>query len=262
MKRLLLIMLTFVTFASAQEIDTTKGSTTINPIEQAFNSAKIVICFDDIPRSFWKNQNNYGTMFLNCFLLDGSNTLTRKVIKEMRVYDPYGSNWVITPDVFKLRIGNWGNFYSTKYSFDGSVLPLGEYIIEIIDTDGLVYRREIELSDFSGNITSNSSFIYSSDYTGKTRHGYIKSIDRPIITRFQVNNDNVILDFKINDLRVKNAGISFYDESKKYIGSYEFFYNAFSDQIRKEVNNGDVLFIDGSINKIILNSRNIRFEEN
>jgi len=262
LKTSILAMLTLTSLLSAQEFNPVKATSAITAIEEAFNSAKIIICIDDIHESFWTNPNVQGSMFINYFLLDGTNTLTRKVVKEMLLYDPYGASWSEIPDVFKLRLGSWGNFYSTRYSFDGSVLPLGEYFIEISTTDGLVYRRGIRISDFSSHIAASDTFIYSAVYSGKVRQGYINSIARPIVTSFVADDEAVLIDFKVNDPRVRNAAIAFYDENKKYVGGYEYFYNSFSDQIRHEVNNGEKIHIDGSINKISLESKDISFEAN
>lgn len=259
---LLIVLLAVSSIASAQETNPTIASAADNPIEKAFNAAKIIICLDDMPRSFWTSSNTMGSMFLNCFLLDQSNILTGKVINEMKVFDNFGANWIIKPEVFKTRLGNWANLYSRRYSFDGSVLSLGEYTIEIVATDGLTYRRSINLSEYSSNITSLDAFIYSSDYNGRVRQGYIKAIERPIITKLSVNDEKIIIDFTVNDHRVKNAGIAFYDENKMYLGSYEYFYNSFSDQIRQEVNNGEKIFIDGTINNIIINSNDIILVDN
>jgi hypothetical protein len=256
---LLISCSTFPNNESSTSLTTTKNDEYNSQIEQAFQNSIIVMRFDDIPGSYWKKRTGNQTMFFNLFINDTTKFLNDKVIKKLSISDTYGRTWEITPEYDGFRIGEWGNFYTTDLSVDGSVVSLEQYKLVLITMGDKTYTRTINPSI---NMNSGTKkYIYSCSYKGKLTNEYLNSLARPVIHSSKVANNQIEIDFSVTDYRVKNTCIIFFNKNNDSIASTTRLYNAFSEQIHPILNNGEYFNTEGKINHALISESDIDINE-
>jgi hypothetical protein len=220
----------------------------IDVVEQAFLDSKVVIIFNDLSPSFWHEKPLKESMHFDCFLDDKTGVLTHNCINKFSIYDSYGHKWNQTIKYDRLRIGDWNKNFTPEFSYNGSVLLIDKYNIEITTVGGKVYKKEIYPYKINKNIPIQAEYIYSNEYSGKVTDKYIKALNRPIITSGSLGGSEFEITFTINDKRVMNASVEFFDGNKERIGWSSLFYNEFSEQTVPFLNNGNRMNIDGKEN--------------
>jgi hypothetical protein len=200
-------------------------------------------------------------MFLNVFVFYQGATLDSSVIREMKIYDKNGVNWTKTPEVTPNYVGGWSRFRTADYSVNYSVLSLSEYTIEITLTDGKVYRRKYDPPDPEIGVSNTKKYIYSADYKGRKDDEYVQCLPRAEIKESIIEDDLIRLVFSVDDHRVNNGYVQFYDKDKKYLARVSQFKNAYSLEVAPYLNQGTALFVDGTDNKLSIAQRDLEFSK-
>lgn len=228
-------------------------------IEEAFMKAKIVMTLDDYPYSLWKETIENQSMFFRVYLIDYNGILSRNAIAKMRVFDNFGTHWDQTLSTSGLRIGSVRNNFSSTYSFNGSLLSVEPYRIEIETKNGKILRRTYNPKQHLRSDEKEMRYIFSNEYAGKVLSSYKKTLDRPVVTAAYMNDTHLNIEFSVKDPRVRNMSLDFYSKDKEYIGWTKFFYNAFSDETMPALNGGEKLRVDGTTNTVALPLNYINF---
>jgi len=224
-----------------------------------FTDMRVQFVFEDIDPKFW-SKPTAGSMHLNIFMFYQGATLDSSVIKEMRIYDKNGVNWTRSPKVTPNYVGDWSRSITSNYSINYSVLSLSEYTIEITMTDGRVYRRKYDPPDPEIGGTNTKKYIYSADYNGRKDDEYVQCLRRAEVKESAIEDDLIRLVFSVDDHRVNNGYVTFYDKDKKYLAQAQF-KNAYSLEVAPYLNRGTALFIDGRDNELSIAQTDLAFSK-
>jgi hypothetical protein len=262
MKRKCIFYLAFIVLAfsiAAEEIGPQSNLTIDDPVKKAFDNAKVILCFDNKPTSFWQDDGSGATMFITCFIIDKSRTITNSVISEINLYGTYGVCWGVNTTIDGITIGEWERRYSFEFSLDGSVLPVDNYTLELITTNNQIYQRELTLSEISPSLSATDKFIVSNEYSGTFNQGFIKALDRPSISKAIINDRMLEIEFTVNDPRIHNFDLTFYDNNLDSVVNIEYVYNGITGQILPNVNDGQDLYFDGKTNRVEFNLDTLKY---
>jgi hypothetical protein len=223
-----------------------------------FTDMRVQFIYEDIDPTYWTKPTT-GSMFLDVFVFYQGATLDSSAVKEMRIYDNNGISWTKSPDVTPKYVGGWSRSKTAHYSVNYSVLSLSEYTIEIAMADGSVYRRKYDPPDPEIGGSNTKKYVYSVDYKGKKDDEYVQGLRRPQIKESIIENDLIRLVFSVDDHRVKNGYVEFYDKDKKYLARVPQFKNAYSLEIASYLNRGTDLFVDGTDNELTIAQTDLEF---
>ncbi len=233
------------------------------PVQKDTNTDTFLIIFrfENIPTSYWSYNKTSATMLFNCFIYDNTNVFpdNEELLTTMTNED--SSFWSYRTNISNRTILKWLNFYSPKYSYDGSVLPLGKYDIEITDKNGNKIHKIIDTTNILKYHDKSFKYIYSPNYTGSINTDYVPALSRAIITSIVKTKDKITVIFSCNDDRIQNGCVNFFDNTGQ-VNYTSYFYNTYSKQKSPFLNNGNGLNIDGTENTITLNISDIFFKEN
>jgi hypothetical protein len=137
-------------------------------------------------------------------------------IDEIDVIHPTGvKTWYLEED-YNSDGGYWGGWY--YYDQDNPhAVALGTYTVAVRDSAGHEINGSISFN--SPGSSSSSGFIYSEDYVlgGGSTAGGEPMISRAANVTGILNPDNLSISFTVDDDRVVNGWIWFYDSSFEYV---------------------------------------------
>lgn len=223
-------------------------------LKKSFENSYIYMQFIDLPKGYWTVPNANHSMVFNIFLIDKTHVLSPSNVEKIRIRDSKDGYWTLIPEYDRNSVGKWANFYSFDYSVDATVLSLEMYIVELISKNGKTYTRELYPME-NMNIKMDNKiirFIYSNTYEGKIKPDYLKSLERCVINSVKRINAEIDIRFSVNDERVKNGEINFYDDEQNYLGCTNNFFNGYSEQVHPSLNYGNYFYTDGEENIIRL----------
>ena len=207
---------------------------------------------ESIDPSFWtKRGDNSNATALRNFWIYASDPDGIEDIIYVSVTDPGGTNWTLRDnDTGKDHyddegefFGGWRRYYDTDQP---NAVILGQYTVLVRDSAGNEVTDTISVN--SPGTNSGSDFIYSENYTGLTS-GSIEMLKRATIIDVMKGQDDMTLQFQVDDSRVFNGFIWFYDDSTNYI--------TWSGLIKNKVNEGVGFFKDGTTNTLKIQSSDL-----
>lgn len=172
-------------------------------------------------------------------------------ITYVEVSNPEGSSWTLRDnstgkDFYDEEgdfFGGWRRHYSSSYPH---VVYLGQYTALVRDSAG---NEATDTFSFpKPGSTSGNGFVYTEDYTGSTAGG-IEMIKRATITNGTKGVNDITIEFQVNDSRVYNGYVWFYDSFAEYITWSDFFKNS--------INGGAGLNVDGTTNTLVIQSADL-----
>ncbi len=208
---------------------------------------------DNIDKSYWTKwgyTDVWGTAFFNIWVEandpDGIDDITY-----VEVSDPEGWYWVLRDSSTGIDLydpeggffGGWRLWYSSSYP---NAVYLGQYTALVRDSDG---NEATDTQFFSRpGSTSGNGFVYSEDYKGITTGG-IEMIKRANIISKTKEADDITIEFQVDDSRVFNGFIWFYDSSAEHI--------TWSGYFKNTINGGAGLNVDGTTNTLVIQSSDL-----
>ena len=203
-------------------------------------------CTENIDESYWTKwgYTGGGTAYFDIWV-EASDPDGIDDIEYVEVSNPEGLYWVLRDsetgkdhyDPEGGFFGGWRRYYSAGHPHR---VLLGQYTALVRDSKGNEATDTLSFNE-PGSL-SGSGFLYSEDYTGSTSGG-IKMLQRAIITNATKGISDVTIEFTVDDTRVYNGYVWFFDVSAEYITWSDFFKNT--------INSGAGLNTDGFTNNIL-----------
>jgi hypothetical protein len=235
---------------------------TMQPVDnQILQNVFVIFRFENIPTTYLTNNNTLSTMFFNCFLYDEKNIIANNELELITIYNEDNYSWSYTPNISNRVISKWMNFYSPDYSYDGSVLPLGTYTIQIKFKNGQLANKQIDTTSLLLYNNNKYKYIYSPTYSGSLTQDYLPALARADIKSASITNNTTTIIFTCNDDRIRNGCLDFYSGTQLLNYTLNF-YNSFSKQNIPFLNNGNGLYTDGRDNILVCNSSDVFFKNN
>lgn len=153
-------------------------------------------------------------------------------------------------------IGGWGRW---AWNGNPNELPIGKLKVEVRLTDGTDVTYTAVIPAPGSQAADGYTTMYSQDYSGIPPATSAPMVGRASISSGIATGSTVTLSFSVNDQKVYDGYVWFYDSSQKYIGiSNEDFVDPSTGQATTQLE-GAVLHTDGTANTLTLGSSDIDF---
>ena len=155
----------------------------------------------------------------------------------------------------------WCQLFSESPSANGSVLPVGTYNFTIRYSNGSIAKSSL-LVPAPGEIETGSTlYVYTEDYMEASN----PPSDYAALPR-RANNISAVrsaseltIKFSVNDSKIYNSEVWFYDSEQAYIGTTDWFRDFSTGSVSSALNDGK-LYNDGTENTLVLPESDIQFE--
>ncbi len=210
---------------------------------------------ENIDLSFWQTPPPGGYTAFYDFWIHYTGNITFADVQYARVYLPNGHYWTISRDstffdTTNQRIGGYGHWYE---SANPGVLPIGPLQVEVKLNDGVdaTYTANIPAP---GSTTAGS---YTAMHTEDVLTPPLNSA--PMVERATIGSTNTLtaatgvisITFSVNDPKVYDGFVWFYDAANAYLGGFFYFRNPSTGQVGSQLA-GATLHTDGTTNTLTL----------
>lgn len=151
------------------------------------------------------------------------------------------------------RIGGW----IRRYNGDNiSVMPVGKFEIIIKLKNEDIITKEINITLPGKTTTDGKSYIYNQEDCFINFEEYEKNLNRAEITQKNINyfDENIKIEYNVNDTRVYNGEVIFYDADNNYVAKTSRFKNLSDNTL-----NVSSFYISGKNNCIEFSKDDIEF---
>jgi len=204
---------------------------------------------ENIDNSFWTKDGGSGggTAYFDIWI-EASDPDGIDDITYVKVTNPEGYYWVLRDsgtgkdhyDPEGGFFGGWRRYYSSDHPHK---FILGLYSVLVRDSTGNEATDSVNFS--APGSTSGDGFIFSEDYTGSTVDG-IEMLKRASITNAAKGIREITIEFQVDDDRVYNGFVWFYDNSAEYI--------TWSGLFKNTINSGAGIYTNGATNTLRIQS--------
>jgi hypothetical protein len=207
-------------------------------------------CTENIDESFWTkwgsslDESAYFDIWVKASDPNGIDDITY-----VEVTNPEGIDWILRDsstgeDHYDPEGGFFGDW--RRYYYEPHKVLLGLYSVLVRDSTG---NEATDSINFSGpGSTSGNGFIYSEDYTGSTVEG-TEMLKRASVTDATEVLSDITIKFQVDDDRVYNGYVWFYDDFAEYI--------TWSDYFKNTINSGAGIYNNGTTNTLQIQSSDL-----
>lgn len=213
------------------------------------------------------------------FYIDFKNTeIKPEDIKSVEIISEQSSNlsWTTdNPESIKenLKITSTGSvfyqtgrLFSTNYSKNGSVLPLGNYEFLITPTEGEVVKYTHTVPATGSANTNAKKFAFTEDYVNANNPlvDYDPLLKRAKISAafLDASQTRLTVKFSVNDSRVYAGSVWLYDKDGNYVGyTTDGFRDFKTGTISSNINDGNSIKTGGAENSVVVESPQLTFED-
>jgi hypothetical protein len=216
---------------------------------------------ENIDLSNWASPPPSGETAFYDFFIHYSGDIAFTDIQYARVTAPGGYYWTINRDArlfdaASKTIGGWGRWYASQ----PGVLPIGPLQVEVKLTNGVTstYTANIPAP---GNLTAGSfTTMYTEDVT------LPPAASAPMVKRATVGATGTVtaasqaisLTFSVNDAKVHNGHVWFYDAAGNYVAGSFYFRNPATGLVNSSLPGG--LATDGTVNALSIQAADVLFQ--
>jgi hypothetical protein len=167
-----------------------------------------------------------------------------------------GGTWNLMPtasslnDSAKTIAYGWDNFYSSLFSSNGSVMPIGEYAFSVKLKNGALVASDFPVPAPGALTDQGYRFVYTEDYTGQVTSAFHPMLRRPAIRTVDLFDDTIAVEFSISDSLAYGGWLWYYDASNRYLGRSEYFRNYSTKAISWILNEATTFRTDGKPNLV------------
>jgi len=186
--------------------------------------------YENIDTSFWTTTPPNGQTAFYDFFVHYNGTISYNNIVSAKVTAPDGRWWNVAPDssffdASHRVIGGFGRWWDGAASLD--VLPIGSFQVEVKLSDDSVSRFTSLIPAPGALTTSGYNWMYSSDDVGAPVGGVpmVKRAGNLVAAISRTGTQQVNIQFTVNDSKVYNGFVWFYDSANNYLGGYFYFCN-------------------------------------
>lgn len=203
----------------------------------------VVVLYENIAPSFWPTgsaRRGY-RLFLNAWVDLELEPRAARLVREIRLHDPFGSHWTIPFDPDELAgrggVGGWLRLYDTFMSDNGSMLPLRGMTIQVELSDGRVVSHAVEVPP-PASTTPDERFLVAEEYRGQLTAEHVFAIERASIREATVRGGVVRVVLAPVDARATNGRLVLLGDDRELVGEGPSFYNDISREPREFLNDG------------------------
>ena len=156
----------------------------------------------------------------------------------------------------------WCRLVSTSFTYNGSVLPVGTYNFTVTYSNGSVAKSSFLVPAPGATVIGSTSYVYTEDYMAASN----PPSDYAALPR-RANNISAVrsateltIKFSVNDGKIYNSKVWFYDSEQAYIGPTGWFRDFSTGSVSSALNDGK-LHNDGTENTLVLLESDIQFAE-
>jgi hypothetical protein len=168
-----------------------------------------------------------------------------------------------SPSTGKKRL-SFPGLWTDNLSANGSVIYLGTYTVEVTLKNGKRGTASLVTPAPSALNANGYSYAYSSeDYVGTPPSNYVALPKRATIQSASLNSagDALALNFSVNDDKVYNGWVLFFNSNGDYLGFAGDFRDFTTGALYPKLNNGQELRTDGTSNILSLTATDVQVAE-
>lgn len=210
---------------------------------------------ENIDLSFWQAPPPGGETAFYDFWIHYAGNITFADVQYARVYLPNGHYWTISRDstffdATNQRIGGYGLWYD---SANPGLLPIGPLQVEVKLNDGVDATYTATIPAPASTTAGSYTTMHTEDILTPPPNS------APMVARATVGPTNTLtsatgvisITFSVNDPKVYDGFVWFYDANKAYLGGFFYFRNPSNGQVGSQLA-GSTLHVDGTINTLTL----------
>lgn len=204
---------------------------------------EVVVLYENIAPSFWADsgaRRDY-RLFLNVWMELDVEPGGERLVREIRLHDPFGSHWSVPFEREQLgeggTAGGWLRLYDTFMSDNGSMLPLRGMTLQIELADGAIVSRRVDVPPPAA-ATPDERFLVTEEYRGELTADHAFAVERASIHSASVRGGGVRVVFGPVDRRATNGRLVLLDSARELVGETPAFYNDISREPRAFLNDG------------------------
>ncbi len=216
---------------------------------------------ENIDPSFWQTPPPSGQTAFYDFMIHYAGNITFGDLQYARVYLPNGRYWTISRDstffdATNQRIGGWGRWYDSTYV---NVLPIGFLQVEVKLNDGVDATYTANIPAPASTTAGTYATMHTEDLLSPP------TTSAPMVKRATVGPTNTLtsatgvisITFSVNDPKIYNGFVWFYDAGKAYLGGFFLFRNPSTGLFASQLA-GSTLYTDGTTNTLTLQAGDLR----
>ena len=222
------------------------------------------------------NSNDGSAYLIMSIYFDNSGPMSSD-IESFRISPPNGGYWLfdkqdeidasfMTTDDGKKYIET-SRMYSDDLS-NGSVLPIGTYIVNVKFKDGSSDEYSQLVSAPGSTTTNGKEFVYTENYylyyDPPDTHVALPSRATIVSAVYTEASSEITIEFTVQDDIIYNGLVIFYDSADpdpEYIAVSSLFRDSKTKEINTVLNGGNSFHIDNNKNTVVLTEDNIKFED-
>ncbi len=224
----------------------------------------------------WAPYDNSAYLFMSIYF-DNPGPVSSD-IESFRISPPNGTYWFYDQQDQideRLKTTDDGNnyidlrgLYSSHISYNGSVLPIGTYIINVKYKNGNFDRSSFLVPAPGSTTTNGKEFVYTEDYYGyydpPDTHVALPSRATIVSAVYTEVSSEITIEFTVQDDIIYDGLVIFYDSADpdpEYIAVSSLFRDSKTKEINTVLNGGNSFHIDNNKNTVVLTEDNIKFED-
>jgi hypothetical protein len=217
--------------------------------------------YENIDTSFWTTPPSNGTTSFYDFFIHYDGDIGYGDIKSANVIAPDGNWWNVCPDSsffypqYKV-IGGFGRWWDGSAALD--LLPIGDFQVEVTLTNGSISRYTGRIPAPGSTTTGPYAWMHSQDAPSPPGNSAAMPVRAtvPAGSTLTQSSQTISISFTVNDAKVYNGFVWFYDSSRNYLGEYSYFRDPATGAINAPLG---TLNVAGGTNTLTLQAANLTY---
>ena len=203
---------------------------------------RVEAVFENIHPSFWTagDENREARLFFSPWIHLSSQTDLARLVREVRIHDPYGRFWALDARSYSEHggyYGGWLRLRDTHLSDNGTMLALTDLRVEVVLRDGSVVTEPVGFPEPNSR-TRRARFLVSEEYRGTLTADHAFALERPRVTGASLSSGTLTVTFDPTDSRAANGEVILLSADREVVAQSLEFYNEISREGRLFLNDG------------------------
>ena len=219
---------------------------------------------ENIDDSYWSDFSNKHSANIGFLIYFEESELTAEYIEKVVITAPNDVYWNFdNPETIKNLFieGTFGRFYSLYQTDNSSIIPIGDYTFEVTYSNGRTVTKDLTVPAPGSTTVGTYAYAYTEDYTGTPGSNYIPLPKKANISSAinDTTDSEITVNFSIDDSKIYNGVLRFYDSAGNYITSTDYFVDWEDGTLSSILNGGYSLNTNGS-NTVIVSYSDLEFD--
>ena len=215
---------------------------------------RVEAVFENIHPSFFAagDANREARLFFSPWIYLTSDADLARLVREVRIHDPFGRFWALDARSYSERggyFGGWLRLRDTHLSDNGTMLALTDLRVEVVLRDGTVVAESVGFPEPNSR-TRRARFLVTEEYRGTLTADHAFALERPRVMAASLSSGTLLVTFDPTDSRTANGEVILLSANREVVAQSLEFYNEISREGRLFLNDGLGLRSAGAANTV------------